>query len=184
MNFIGIYYIDDSICDTLIDEFNNSEKHQGTVALPGIDGNLSAEKISLECRLNENTAAYCDYIDALQSCLNSYIQTYPYCNYYAPFSIVENIKMQKYSKDSGYVSFHTERGSAEYPNSARHLVFMTYLNTIEEGGGTEFYHQNFISNATKGKTLIWPADWTHTHRGIPAPLDEKIIVTGWYNFIR
>jgi len=27
--------------------------------------------------------------------------------------------------------------------------------------------------------LIWPADWTHTHRGIVAPNEEKIIATGW-----
>ena len=28
-------------------------------------------------------------------------------------------------------------------------------------------------------TLIWPADWTFTHRGVPSPTQEKIITTGW-----
>jgi hypothetical protein len=35
----------------------------------------------------------------------------------------------------------------------------------------------------KGLTLIWPADWTHFHKGIPAPNEEKMIVTGWYDLI-
>jgi hypothetical protein len=34
----------------------------------------------------------------------------------------------------------------------------------------------------KGLTLIWPADWTFTHRGVPSPTQEKIITTGWFNF--
>ena len=33
----------------------------------------------------------------------------------------------------------------------------------------------------KGLTLIWPADWTFTHRGIPSP-QEQYIVTGWLSF--
>jgi len=35
----------------------------------------------------------------------------------------------------------------------------------------------------KGLTLIWPADWTFTHRGIPSMSETKYIVTGWYNYI-
>jgi hypothetical protein len=61
---------------------------------------------------------------------------------------------------------------------------MTYLNTVEEGGGTEFYHQKLTVSAEEGVTVIWPADWTFTHRGVVAPREEKIIVTGWLSFIR
>ena len=31
----------------------------------------------------------------------------------------------------------------------------------------------------KGLTLIWPADWTHTHRGVISQTKEKTIITGW-----
>ena len=30
--------------------------------------------------------------------------------------------------------------------------------------------------------VIWPTDFTHTHRGIVAPKEEKWIATGWFNF--
>jgi hypothetical protein len=59
---------------------------------------------------------------------------------------------------------------------------MTYLNDVNDQGETEFYHQNIKIKPEKGLTLIWPADWTHTHRGITSPSENKFIVTGWYNF--
>jgi hypothetical protein len=65
----------------------------------------------------------------------------------------------------------------------RHLVFMTYLNDIEDHGETEFYHQMLKIKPEKGLTLIWPADWTFTHRGNPSPSEQKYIVTGWFNYI-
>ena len=43
---------------------------------------------------------------------------------------------------------------------------MTYLNTIKVGGETEFLYQKLKIKPKKGLTLIWPTDWTHTHRGL------------------
>ena len=59
---------------------------------------------------------------------------------------------------------------------------MTYLNNVTDAGGTEFYHQQLTVQPVKGLTLVWPADWTFTHRGVPSPTQEKRIVTGWFNF--
>ena len=61
---------------------------------------------------------------------------------------------------------------------------MTYLNDVENEGETEFYHQKIKVKPQKGLTLIWPADWTHTHRGIASKIDEKYIITGWFSFIK
>ena len=44
------------------------------------------------------------------------------------------------AKEGGFFNYHYERGSLEH--SDRQIVFMTYLNDIEEGGETEFYWQN------------------------------------------
>ena len=37
--------------------------------------------------------------------------------------------------------------------------------------------------AEKGKTVIWPAEWTHTHRGRVDHKLEKTIITGWIDLI-
>jgi hypothetical protein len=60
---------------------------------------------------------------------------------------------------------------------------MMYLNTVEKEGGTEFKYYNHIEKAEKGKVVLWPTDFTHTHRGLVAPEEEKIIMTGWYVFL-
>ena len=65
----------------------------------------------------------------------------------------------------------------------RHLAFMTYLNDVNEGGETEFFYQEAKIRPRKGLSLIWPTDWTHTHRGVPAPKEQKTIVTGWLKFV-
>ena len=59
---------------------------------------------------------------------------------------------------------------------------MTYLNTVTDQGGTHFHYQNYTANAVKGKTLIWPAEWTHAHSGEILKSGVKYIITGWMNF--
>ena len=46
-------------------------------------------------------------------------------------------------------------------------------------GGTEFLHQNLKIPCKKGLTLIWPAAWTHTHRGVIDENLPKTLITGW-----
>ena len=59
---------------------------------------------------------------------------------------------------------------------------MMYLNDIDDEGGTEFFYQKRKVKPKKGRIVIWPADWTHTHRGVTSMTQEKYIVTGWYSF--
>ena len=59
---------------------------------------------------------------------------------------------------------------------------MIYLNTINKGGGTHWPQQEFTTKARVGDLYIWPAGWTHSHKGIVAPEEEKYIITGWSSF--
>ena len=60
---------------------------------------------------------------------------------------------------------------------------MLYLNTINNKGGTEFPYQKITFNAIKGNLIIWPADFTHPHKGVISETEEKYIVTGWFEII-
>jgi len=60
---------------------------------------------------------------------------------------------------------------------------MIYLNTVSDGGGTKFKYFNHTENAVEGKVLIWPPDFTHTHKGVPSATEEKYIITGWYSYV-
>ena len=59
---------------------------------------------------------------------------------------------------------------------------MTYLNDVIDGGETEWYYQNIKIKPERGLTVIWPSDWTFTHRGNTSPTQTKYIATGWFNF--
>jgi hypothetical protein len=59
---------------------------------------------------------------------------------------------------------------------------MTYLNDVKDGGATHFVHQDLSVQPEKGKTLIWPAEWTHAHLGNVVNSGSKTIVTGWIHF--
>lgn len=184
-DFVGFYYLQKpEICDQLIDYFELSEnKHQGSVMpLNGVTDVVYKESTDLTVS-TVDAKVIGDYLTALGNCINSYIQDFFYCNFYSPFGLQESFNIQKYEPNQGYYAWHTERGSAQPPYCNRHLVFMTYLNDVTDAGETEFYHQKLKVQPQKGLTLIWPADWTHTHRGIPSTTQVKYITTGWLNFL-
>ena len=95
--------------------------------------------------------------------------------------IQEGFNIQHYGPGQGYKQWHNERG--EYQTHQRALVFMTYLNDVPDGGGTEFvYYPELKIKAKKGLSLLWPTDFTHTHRGIVSQ-HEKYIITGWFHHL-
>ena len=57
---------------------------------------------------------------------------------------------------------------------------MTYLNDVK-AGETGFLYQKLKIKPKKGLTLVWPAIWTHTHKGHIVKSD-KYIITGYYNY--
>ncbi len=189
-NFICGWYLDDtSVCDELI-EFHklNPQKHKGYV------GNaITKTQTEINANVKDSTDSslfaapqpliHKYVIDNLQLAADAYVTKYPCANSYAPWSVVEQPNIQHYAPGGGFKVWHTERGTHAQPQGARHLVFMTYLNDVEDGGETEFLHQKIKVKPEKGLTLIWGSDWTFTHRGIPSPSQEKYIVTGWYSFV-
>lgn len=115
--------------------------------------------------------------------MQEYLKELPYAGVYGAFGTTCRTNLQYYPPSGGYKVYHTERTGKGEPEGSRHLVFMTYLNDVTDAGGTQFYHQNVTVQPVKGLTLIWPADWTHTHRGVASPTQEKAIITGWFNFL-
>ena len=184
-SFIRGYYTSSTVCDKIINYFNkNKNLHcKGLIGYSHGKEEDKNKKESTEIISNPNNFfdLFPDYGSHLDDSLKDYLDFYSHANRASPFNIIENVKIQYYKPNQGFKSWHFENGG-DVKSRIRHLVFMTYLNNVDNGG-TEFYYQGITSPAKKGLTLIWPSAWTHTHRGQISPDKEKYSATGWYSFV-
>lgn len=100
----------------------------------------------------------------------------------SPFRLDTAFNLQRYEPGEAFYGWHCERAGLKA--SSRLFVWMVYLNTVNDGGGTQFYFQNHIEKPEQGKLLIWPVDWMYLHRGLPSLTETKYIFTGWYSFYK
>ncbi|MFT5276954.1 MAG: hypothetical protein ACI97K_001800 [Glaciecola sp.] len=98
---------------------------------------------------------------------------------------IGEINAQKYvAGDGGYPYWHSENYPVQGSTEALHrnLLFMFYLNDVDEGGETEFYYQNKKVQPKAGRMVIAPSGFTHTHRGNIPVSNDKYILTSWVLF--
>lgn len=187
-SFIGGWFLEDlTVCDGMLELFDTCDAFArgpgivGSANGPRLDKKVK-DSIDLHIDVNMKDARLRRYVDALYGVIEMYKQKYRYAFTSAPWTIERGMSIQQYPPGGGFVQWHTERTSGMSHCVYRHLAFMTYLNDVAEGGETEFYYQEVKVKPQKGLTLFWPTDWTHTHRGVPAPNEQKSIVTGWLTF--
>jgi hypothetical protein len=170
-NFIAGWYIDSELCNNIVTKSkDNLTRFASWVPqyqhydLESLDTNLCSQ-----------------YHIMLNSVIELYKEKYPLCyKELQPWGRTPP-RIQQYNPGQSFSRAHCENdGTAD--NLHRHFAYMTYLNDITDGGGTEFLNQQITTPAVTGLTLIWPAQWTHYHRGIVAPTEVKYIVTGWLSF--
>ncbi|WP_417690364.1 2OG-Fe(II) oxygenase [Pseudidiomarina sp.] len=92
------------------------------------------------------------------------------------------IQAQKYEQGKGnYNYWHCEVFPEKNSVEALHrtLLFMFYLNDVEEGGSTDFYYQQRSIKPQQGRMVIAPGYFTHTHRGSTPVSNDKYILTSW-----
>jgi len=90
-----------------------------------------------------------------------------------------HMQLQKYNPDGGYFAWHHENHSGEGMNR-RQVAFLWYLNDIAKGGETEFKFNNLKVSPQEGCLALFPAFWTHLHRGNPpGEGEEKYVIAGW-----
>lgn len=90
-------------------------------------------------------------------------------------------KVQKTPPKGGFHHWHCEHGP-DIGSYRRVAVWLLYLTTHEGSGDTEFLQQGIKVEPKKGTLVIWPAGFTHPHRGNPVYDKDKYIATGWFEF--
>lgn len=89
-------------------------------------------------------------------------------------------QIQKYKANEGhYQEYHNDFSVFDKnPQYYRILTFIFYLNTVDEGGETEFWRKYKIKPVA-GRLVIFPASWTYPHCGLMPISHDKYIITGW-----
>ena len=184
-HFIGSWTIEPfSICEDLISYFEvNLAKQMKGSTLGGVNPNI---KDSIDIRIQPKeiilpgNEAFKSYFEELFECYKNYIEEWPFLKNLAQRTEIGSFNLQRYKPGQHFKKIHTERSSID--SSHRVFAFMTYLNDVEEGGSTYFSHYDLEILPRKGLTLIWPAEWTHAHRGNILKEGSKYIITGWISF--
>jgi prolyl 4-hydroxylase len=184
-HFIGCWDLGSSrLCDDLVSFFeDNQEKQEQGKSAGAVDINAKqSTDITIHPRDIDKPecASIKEYLDCLFGCYKDYTEQFPFLRSMMPSTYIGSFNLQKYVPGGHFKLPHTERTSIQ--NSFRVLAWMSYLNDVEDGGTTAFTHQNLEIKPQKGKTLIWPAEWTHAHVGNTVNSGNKYIITGWMHF--
>jgi 2-oxoglutarate-Fe(II)-dependent oxygenase superfamily protein len=116
---------------------------------------------------------------ALFECLKKYVDEFDILQ---SFTLVGWwLKAQLTRKGEGYHAWHFE--SSSFFESRRVLAWSIYLNADYEGGELEFLYFGRRMKLGEGDIVIFPAAFTHTHRGNMVLGGEKLLLTGWYELV-
>ena len=189
-NLVSIY--DNALtpeeCRSMIDYFESSDEYWSLKQ----DGMMLGDNIIKEWKDSQdrtmsffNNGYFQDNLvnQTILKSINFYIEKYkeenPEVNMLSSWALRNGYNLQKYKPGGGYHKLHCEN----YNTGDHHsnvLVWMFYLNTVKEGGGTYFSNYDLTINAVEGRLVIWPPYWTHMHKGVVSKTSEKYIATGWF----
>ncbi|MEQ8195624.1 MAG: 2OG-Fe(II) oxygenase [Rhodospirillales bacterium] len=160
----------------------NDDLHGSGETYGGVDEDLKKSTDITVLPRNFDKPTYApvrNYINCLYECYADYVDSWPFLKTIKKLD-VGAFNIQRYHEGEHFRKLHTERDSLA--NLHRLFAWMTYLNDVPAGGETHFAHYDLDVRPEKGKTLIWPAEWTHAHKGNPVVRGTKYIITGWMQF--
>lgn len=183
-DFIGVYEnaLSRDICDTSIDLTERllsregiDRKSQFQSNLQGQDKSWTIDTVMMERSNAGNLPAFYEIDEKVTECTNQYLDNFPaFQNMLKSY----HIKFQKTEPTEGYHVWHSENSVPQY--RGRDLVWAVFLNDVNEGGELEFLYQRRRITPKQGTIVVWPAAFTHTHRGNPPLSGTKYIATGWW----
>ena len=95
-------------------------------------------------------------------------------------STCADLVMKRYRPSSGE-RFQLHFDSVDHLAS-RFLVFLWYLNDVEQGGATRFPDLGLEFSARAGRLLVFPPYWMYQHEGLPPESGDKYILSTYLLF--
>lgn len=184
-DFVGVFKnaFPKAWCDKMREHFDNVDKLGMTKSRK--ESELVSKMKKDDTQLYFNEYSQLDCFSEEHAYMKFILDDVVYKTYKGYYEILDtvpdlqmlSVKMQKTEVGGGYHIWHFEQNGN---SPVRQIVFIIYLNDVEEGGETELLYQNRRIKPEAGTVVVFPAGFTHAHRGNPPLSNEKYIVTGWF----
>jgi hypothetical protein len=179
------------LCENIISLYNkNTDNHCDGRTLGGVNKHI---KDTTDMNIpndftNEQNMVWVKIEETLQTVLQENLKIYienlssPKMDNYKILGTsqlhIDHFMIQKYNKLIGKYIYHDDFCDDTIKKRYRVLTYLWYLNTVEEGGHTEFFG-NYLIKPEQGKLLLFPSSWTFPHCGKVPLSHDKYIITGW-----
>jgi len=183
---VGIFdhFLSDDECDSFISLYENRDRKGNTYNRQDSEGADALNKSDTALSVSLSDIFGSEKFDKLN---NDFVNNFwengvnKYGKYYPSLLRIDKklwgYKIQKTLAGEGYHVWHCEDSGPNH--TTRILTYIIFLNDDYTGGETEFLHKNMRLTPKKGTLAIFPANYTHTHRGNPPLTGEKYIMTSW-----
>lgn len=181
--FVAQFQMGDTFpCVNVMDYATRSDRwHQSET---GVEGEVDESARQSKC-VNYDPSTYPvehqEILAFIQESLEAYLTALPEANSFPEFTIREQYSIHKYEPGDAYHAVHSDYSPLGML-ATRHLSFLLYLNSVEDGGETEFVQQGVLVRPVEGRLLIFPSGWTHAHRSLTATTD-RWVMNGWWGFV-
>jgi len=170
-----------SLIDSALDESSHNQNDAPEINIMEGDTQFNSKNLGrkdFSLMLNYTNPPLCyEFNQYLHACFLDYVREYGQLSQ-APL-ISTDSKLQRTEPTGGYHVWHYE--NAGFEMAQRVLTWMIYLNDMPENEAeTEFLYQKRRISPKRGTCVIWPAAYSHVHRGLTVYSQNKYILTGWY----
>lgn len=180
-DFIVVYRgLTPELCDAVIAQFKNDpSKWQGKIGRRE-DASIHQEQTKNSWDLEIlNEAEWKNIFQQIhreiQTCMADYLARSPVLTSF-PLQVT-GYKIQMYPKNQGYFRWHADSLGRNARNRVAAMVL--YLNDVEQGGETEFFHQQLKITPKAGNLLLFPAGWNYMHCGHTPESNDKYIISSF-----
>ena len=157
--FIQDNFLNDIECDKLIDYYHKNKDK------------IVTKNNYIFCNMQPNKF----FKNKLSKISSMYIEKYPEANITFDKWYLEELRIKHFKPKNSFDNWHSEH---QVSTPLRMLALQIYLSSHK--CGTEFYRYKTIISK-KGRLAIWPAYFTHTHKGQVCPDNlNRFILSGYY----
>ena len=180
--FIGIFTnaVSDNLCSEFVNWFNEIKEHGLTWSSLEDSNDSGIVRKDEVVHIPTSLPSRCfpknivkPLWKEMSECYNTYYNEYAIARPMTSYSF----NVRRVPVSGGFHQWHHEHS---YERPHRVLAWHLTIEAPEMGGETEFLYQSMRLDPKVGQLVIWPAGFTHKHRGNPPLKGHKTYITGWF----